>query len=68
MIADVGIVCKGLGINVGRIEARPLEDNKGVITAEVEVRDIEQLNKLMRNLEKIEGVIGVERVRALPQG
>lgn len=66
MLADVGAICKTLSINVSRMEAAPLEDDKGVLTLQVSVTNLDQLNKLMRNLEKISGVISVDRVRAHP--
>ncbi|MCK6504143.1 bifunctional (p)ppGpp synthetase/guanosine-3',5'-bis(diphosphate) 3'-pyrophosphohydrolase [Myxococcota bacterium] len=64
MLADVGAACKVGGINVTRMEARSLGDDKALLSLEVAVTDVQQLHKLMRELERIKGVITVDRVRA----
>ncbi|NOY28392.1 MAG: hypothetical protein GXP62_21255, partial [Oligoflexia bacterium] len=61
--ADIGAACKVGGINVTRLEARSLDDDKAQFSIEVAVNDVKQLNKLMRALERIKGVISVDRVR-----
>jgi len=64
MLADVGAACKVGGINVTRMEARSLGDDKALLALEVSVSDVQQLQKLMRDLERIKGVLTVDRVRA----
>ena len=64
MLADVGAACKTGGINVTRMEARSLGDDKALLALEVSVNDVQQLQKLMRDLERIKGVLTVDRVRA----
>jgi GTP pyrophosphokinase len=43
------------------------EDKKAIGTFEVEIRDLNHLNKVIRALEKIKGVQGVERMRVETQ-
>ncbi len=64
MLADIGAVCKTIGVNVTRMDARSIEDNKAILSLEVAIHDVRELEKLMRHLERISGVIGVDRVRA----
>ncbi len=63
MLADIGAACKTGGINVTRMEAKPLGDDKSLLSLEVAVADVKQLKRLMRDLERIKGVITVDRVR-----
>ncbi len=64
MLAELGAVCKTHNINVSRMSANPLEDNKSVLRLEVSVLDVKELSQLMRNIEKIKGVIRVARAHA----
>ena len=64
MLADIGAVCKTTGINVTRMEAGPMEDNKAEIILEVSITDVRELDHLMQMTERIRGVISVERVRS----
>ena len=63
MLAEVGGICKSLSINVTRLEAHELDDGRAEFTLAVNVSDVQQLVRLMRNLEKVDGVIRVDRVR-----
>jgi GTP diphosphokinase / guanosine-3',5'-bis(diphosphate) 3'-diphosphatase len=63
MLAEIGAACKVLKINVTRMEARCIDDQKASFTLEVSVADVGELTSLMRSLQKIKGVIAVERVR-----
>ena len=67
MLAEIGGICKTLEINVTRMEARSLEDEKAELSLEVAVRDVGQLDKLIRKLEQVKGIIRVDRVRAVRQ-
>lgn len=67
MLADIGGICKTLEINVTRMEARSLEDEKAELSLEVAVRHVEQLDQLIRKLEQVKGIIRVDRVRAVRQ-
>jgi len=64
MLAEIGNTCKTSGINVTRLEATSIEDNKACLYLEVSVHDVEELSKLIRHLEKIKGVLSADRIRA----
>jgi len=68
MLAEIGNACKGIGVNVTRMEARAIDDDKALFTLEVSVSDVEHLGRLMRSVERIEGVISVDRVRQAAAG
>ncbi len=65
MLAEVGVICKTLAINVTRLEAKELDDGRAEFTLSVNVGDVDQLVHLMRSLERIDGVIRVDRVRSV---
>ena len=65
MLAEVGGICKTLSINVTRLEAKEIDDGRAQFTLSVNVGDVGQLVQLMRNLERIEGVLRVDRVRTV---
>jgi len=62
MLADLGAVCKTENINVTRMSAESIEDNKAIINLDVSVADVAQLTKLIRSLQRIRGVIRVRRL------
>ena len=62
MLADLGAICKTQNINVTRMTANPIEDNKAILNLEVSVLNVSELIFLMRNIEKIKGVIRVNRL------
>ncbi len=64
MLAEVGGICKTLDINVSRMEARTLEEGNAEFTLAVNVSDVTELTRLMRALEKVDGIYRVDRVRA----
>jgi len=55
-------VFSSLGINIFNAQIRTTKDNKAVCLFEVAVKDRSQLSKAMMNLEKIKGVMTVNRV------
>jgi guanosine-3',5'-bis(diphosphate) 3'-pyrophosphohydrolase len=64
MLADIGAVCKTTGVNVTRMDAKSIEDNKAILKLEVSIHDVRELEKLIRQLERVRGVIAVDRVRS----
>lgn len=68
MLAEIGSACKAIGVNVTRMEARAIDDDKALFTLEVSVTDVEHLARLMRSVERIDGVISVDRVRQAAAG
>ncbi|MEL6349291.1 MAG: bifunctional (p)ppGpp synthetase/guanosine-3',5'-bis(diphosphate) 3'-pyrophosphohydrolase, partial [Myxococcota bacterium] len=62
MLADIGAVCKTLSINVSRMNAESIDDRKALLKLEVSVTNVSELERLLRNLEKIKGVIRARRL------
>ena len=50
------------------MEASQIEDNKAQISLAVSIIDVRELEKLIAYVERIKGVISVDRVRAQAQG
>jgi GTP pyrophosphokinase len=63
MLAEVGAVCKTVGINVTKLEAKSIEDNKAILDLEVTITSVKELERFIRNLEKVSGILAVDRVR-----
>jgi guanosine-3',5'-bis(diphosphate) 3'-pyrophosphohydrolase len=63
MLAEVGAVCKSVGINVTKLEAKSVEDNKAILDLEVTITSVKELERFIRNLEKVSGILAVDRVR-----
>lgn len=53
----------GLGINIHQAQVRTTKDNKAISQFEVNIKNISLLNKALKALESIKGVISVERVK-----
>ena len=51
-------------INITNAKCRSIGDQKAVNTFEIGIRTVRDLNRLIQSLEKIKGVIRVERVIA----
>jgi GTP pyrophosphokinase len=64
LLANISSSCEAAGINIHRLEVRPLEDQKAACEMEVGVYGLKDLADLMRRLEKIRGVVSVVRTRA----
>ena len=67
MLAEIGTVCKTTGINVTRMEANQIEDNKAELSLEVSIEDVRELEHFMNCIERVKGVISVDRIRAQSQ-
>ena len=63
LLASLSQTIAAVGVNISGASIRTLTDEKAVNTFEVEVKDLSQLNAVVKKLEKIDGVISVERVR-----
>jgi GTP diphosphokinase / guanosine-3',5'-bis(diphosphate) 3'-diphosphatase len=68
MLMEIGAACKTSSIDVTRMEARSIADDKALFTLEVNVSDVAQLKALMRAIEKINDVISVDRIRQAAAG
>jgi len=64
MLAAITNSIGGLGVNISRAEVRSTPDRQGMDTFEVMVGTAEQLNRVMRAIAKVRGVIRVNRARS----
>jgi GTP pyrophosphokinase len=62
LLANISRVCELAQVNISRAEARPTGDGNSVCTLEVAVRDVGELGRLIKNIEKIKGVESVQRL------
>ncbi len=61
MLANITKICEQNGVNINRAEARTGRDSPAVVTLELALRDISELGRLIKNIEKIDGVEAVHR-------
>ena len=61
MLAKVSQTFSEAGINITQANVRSTAD-KAILSFEVSVQDLKQLNSVMRNLDRVEGVHTVERL------
>ena len=61
LLADMTKVISSVGANIQSLESRPDHLNAR-IEATVEITDRTQLERILRNIKRISGVLGVERV------
>jgi guanosine-3',5'-bis(diphosphate) 3'-pyrophosphohydrolase len=62
LLANITQTCSDAGINIARAEARGLGDDKAECTFDVGVGSVDELNKLIRRISRINGVIAVDRL------
>jgi len=63
LLAEISNSISATGANIKNARVDTTEDKKAISTFEVEIRDLNHLNKVIRALEKIKGVYRVERIR-----
>ena len=61
MLASITKVCEQVGVNINRAEARKSPGGPPVVTLELELRDVKELNRLVSSIEKVPGVEAVHR-------
>ncbi len=61
LLADVSIVLANFRVPLHELNARELKNSNSNIVATIGIQDVEQLNNIISKLEKIDGVISVER-------
>jgi GTP pyrophosphokinase len=62
ILATVGQTFSGQGINISEANCRASDDGKAVSVFTFDCSDLSQLKTVMRALQKVEGVVGVDRV------
>jgi (p)ppGpp synthase/HD superfamily hydrolase len=60
LLADITSVISGAGSNIRTLESRPDRQNARV-EASLEITDKRQLESILTNIRRIQGVYGVER-------
>ncbi len=63
LLADISKSISGEGVNISQATCRSIGDQKSMNTFEVGITDLKHLHHVMKSLEKVKGVISVERVR-----
>jgi GTP pyrophosphokinase len=63
MLAAVSKVISSSGINIARADVRTSADQQAVSTFDLMVKHADDLNRVMRNIGKLRGVLRVSRVR-----
>jgi GTP pyrophosphokinase len=61
ILADLSSRIAGINTNIRDIEATVDEEHRGSIRMTVEIADVKHLEKVMRSLKNVDGVIAVER-------
>jgi len=51
------------GVNIAQATARATDDQRAINTFDVEITGIEQLRHIIKSLERVKGIVSVERVR-----
>ncbi|HOG29582.1 MAG TPA: bifunctional (p)ppGpp synthetase/guanosine-3',5'-bis(diphosphate) 3'-pyrophosphohydrolase [Vicinamibacterales bacterium] len=66
MVAAVSAAIASVNTNIVDIEARTDDEQRGWIRVTIEISDMKHLEKVMKSLRGIPGVVAVERARAVP--
>jgi guanosine-3',5'-bis(diphosphate) 3'-pyrophosphohydrolase len=65
ILAEISTAISGTNTNIAQAEIRVTEERTGVNTFVLEVNDLGQLQAAMQAIQRVDGVVGVERVRSL---
>ena len=63
ILADVSSRISDINTNIRDVEATVDDEQRGSIRMTVEISDVKHLDKVMRSLKSVEGVLAVERTR-----
>jgi GTP pyrophosphokinase len=62
ILADISAKIAGINTNITNVDARaPAEDSRGRIDMTVEITDLKHLEKVVKSLRGVAGVLAVER-------
>ena len=61
LLADITSVISGVGANIQVLDSRP-DNLQARVEATVEITDRNQLERILKNMKRISGVFGIERV------
>ena len=65
MLAEITSAISGTNTNIAQAEVRVTEERTGVNTFVLEVNDLRQLQAVIQAIQKVDGVVGVERMKSL---
>jgi GTP pyrophosphokinase len=65
MLAEITAAISGTNTNIAHAEIRVTKERTGVNTFVLEVSDLQQLQAVMQAIQKVDGVVGVERMKTL---
>jgi len=65
MLAEITAAISGTNTNIAHAEIRVTKERTGVNTFVLEVSDLQQLQAAMQAIQKVDGVVGVERMKTL---
>lgn len=63
LLADISKSISGEGVNISQASCRSIGDQKSMNTFELGIKNLKHLHHVMKSLEKVKGVISVERVK-----
>jgi guanosine-3',5'-bis(diphosphate) 3'-pyrophosphohydrolase len=63
MLADIANVCKANSVNISRMSAHGVDGTRAEFRLEVSVVDVDHLQKLVKGIQRVKGVLSVERLR-----
>jgi len=61
MLAEISAKVSDINTNITNMEARTGDDQQARIDMTVEIKDVKHLEKVIRSIKGVEGVLGVER-------
>ena len=61
MLANITRVCEQSKVNIIRVEAKPIDGTRAICTLEVSIHNVDELSRLIKNIEKVKGIESVER-------
>ena len=65
ILAEISAAISGTDTNIAQAEIRVTEERTGLNTFVLEVNDLRQLQAAMQAIQRVDGVVGVERVKSL---
>lgn len=64
LLADISKSISAEGVNITQATCRSIGDQKSLNTFEIGIQDLKHLHHLIKSLEKVKGVISVDRVKS----
>ena len=64
ILAEISAAISGTDTNIAQAEIRVTEERTGLNTFVLEVTDLHQLQAAMQAIQRVDGVVGVERVKS----